>query len=159
MIQPDKDKVTLAEKAARLLNGVIEPDLILAVIYTESSGNPWAIRYEPAFYDRYVRDQVVLERLSPTEARARAMSWGLMQVMGQVARERGFKGEFLSELLEPWTGIWWGARHLAAKVKKYGLEGGISAYNHGQPYPDLAADPYLKKVLANLAAIKEARAA
>lgn len=159
MIQPDKDKVTLAEKASRLLNAAIEPDLILAVIYTESNGNPWAIRYEPAFYDRYVRDLVARDRLSPTEARARSTSWGLMQVMGQVARERGFKGEFLSELLEPWTGIWWGAMHLAAKVKKYGLEGGISAYNRGMPHPQLDQCPYLKKVLANLAAIKEARAA
>lgn len=155
-MNPDKDKRVLAEKAARLLNGEIDADLILAVIYTESGGDPWAMRYEPGFYERYVLELSAKEGLTQTEARARATSWGLMQVMGQVARELGYKKPYLAALCDPWDGIWFGSKHLARKIKLYGFEGGISAYNHGQPAKDLSADPYLKKVLAALREIRKA---
>lgn len=34
-----------------------------------------------------------------------ANQWGVMQVMGGVAREVGFKGSFLTELCDPEVGI------------------------------------------------------
>jgi soluble lytic murein transglycosylase-like protein len=82
------------------------PELVCSIIEQESAWDPWAIRYEPAFYDRYIlplrsRGEITHE----TEARARATSWGLMQVMGQVARETGFAKTFLSELCDPAAGI------------------------------------------------------
>lgn len=33
----------------------LKPSLVRAIVQVESSGNPRAIRYEPAFYERYVK--------------------------------------------------------------------------------------------------------
>ncbi len=88
------------------------PELICAVIEQESSWDPWAIRYEPAFRARYVAPLA----LPPTEEIARSISWGLMQVMGQVAREHGYQGKFLSALTDPSTGLAVGCAVLANKI-------------------------------------------
>ncbi len=93
------------------------PELVCAVCEQESAWNPWAIRYEPAFYERYVAP--LWERgavPTRTEAAARAFSWGLMQVMGQVAREAGFAGSSLAELCHPAAGLEVGCRVLAHKL-------------------------------------------
>ncbi len=96
----------------------LDPALACAVIEQESAWNPWAVRYEPAFLSRYVAPLYTAGKLSPTEAYTRAMSWGLMQVMGQVAREFGFKESSLSELCDPATGIEFGCRILAARLAR-----------------------------------------
>jgi soluble lytic murein transglycosylase-like protein len=59
------------------------------------------------------------------------MSWGLMQIMGSVARQYGFKGN-LSSLTEPEINIEIGCKHF---VSKYSVEPKdmISAYNAGSP--------------------------
>jgi soluble lytic murein transglycosylase-like protein len=44
---------------------------------------------------------------------ARSMSWGLMQLMGEVAREMGFTGTYLSQLCDPPIGLLWGCKKLA----------------------------------------------
>lgn len=90
----------------------LDPALVCAVIEQESAWNTNAIRYEPVFRERYVLPL----KLAPTEEAARSMSWGLMQVMGQVARENGFTGEFLSELCVPSVGIEIGCLVLAKKL-------------------------------------------
>jgi soluble lytic murein transglycosylase-like protein len=90
----------------------LEPALVCAVIEQESGWNTWAIRYEPAFYTHYVMPQ---RGLSATEAYARAFSWGLMQCMGEVAREEGFQGD-LASLCDPETGIDVGCNHLKRKM-------------------------------------------
>ncbi len=93
------------------------PELVLAIIEQESGFNPWAIRYEHGFFQRYILPQWVNSKLpSITEAQARAFSWGVMQVMGQVAREHGFEGAFLAELCDPAIGLEVGCRVLAAKL-------------------------------------------
>ena len=74
----------------------LDEALVCAVAEQESGWNPWAIRYEPGFFDRYVP-----KNLPVTEAHSRAFSWGVMQVMGQVARENSFTGKYLSELADP----------------------------------------------------------
>ena len=50
-----------------------------------------------------------------TEAWARGFSWGLMQVMGQVARESGFDALFLSTLCDPEQGLNVGCKVLRKK--------------------------------------------
>jgi soluble lytic murein transglycosylase-like protein len=86
--------------------------LVCAVVEQESGWDRHAIRYEPAFRTRYVAPL----GLPPTEEIARSISWGLMQVMGQVAREHGFQGKFLSALCEPAAGLDVGCAVLAAKL-------------------------------------------
>jgi soluble lytic murein transglycosylase-like protein len=125
---PPPDLLALAHDAA--LAHALWPELVCAVIEQESSWNRWAVRYEPGFYKRYIEPQIarpsgdnVTRRagaqravLSETEARARAFSWGLMQVMGQVAREHGFSGRSFAELCDPATGLEIGCRVFAAKL-------------------------------------------
>jgi len=118
----------------------LDPALVCAVCEQESAWNPWAIRYEPDFYLRYLLPLVIAGKLEdPTEARARAFSWGLMQVMGETAREHGYGGH-LAALCDPPTGIEIGCRVLAAKFS--GARGDIRrallAWNGGANpgYPD-----------------------
>jgi soluble lytic murein transglycosylase-like protein len=90
----------------------LDPALVCAVVEQESAWNPHAIRYEPAFRLRYVAPL----NLPPTEEIARSISWGLLQVMGQVAREHGFEGQFLSALCDPDAGLAIGCAVLASKL-------------------------------------------
>lgn len=93
----------------------VDPALVCAIVEQESSWNPWAIRFEPAFKIRYV-DPL---GLSPTEATARSFSWGLMQIMGQVAREHGYTGN-LAQLCDASTGVRWGIVHFKSKLTQAG---------------------------------------
>src|SRR5258708_8507432 len=81
----------------------LDPALVCAVIEQESAWNPWAVRYEPGFLSRYVAPLYTAGKLSATQAYTRSMSWGLMQLMGQVARELGFAEDSLPELCNPAT--------------------------------------------------------
>lgn len=127
--------------------------LITAIIQVESGGNPWATRYEKNFYLRYLNN-IEINPIKPcslyTEKVARATSWGLMQVMGQVARERGFNRPFLSELCTPELGLEFGCRQLAWLATRYRVseswEPVIRAYNGGNPRADNL--DYVKKVMA-----------
>src|SRR5713226_1785570 len=94
----------------------LPPALVCAVVEQESAWNSYAIRYEPAFRTRYVAPL----GLPSTEEIARSISWGLMQVMGQVAREHGFTGRFLAALCEPATGLDAGCQVLASKISASG---------------------------------------
>src|SRR5215472_4694392 len=88
--------VTLARKAAAAQS--LDPTLVCAVVEQECGWNPWAICYEPLFFSKYVAPLYTNNKISASEAYARGFSWGLMQVMGQVAREAGFDALFLSAL-------------------------------------------------------------
>lgn len=97
-------------------------------VEVESAGDPWAMRYEPAFYERYVAG----EGHRPTEAKARATSWGLLQVMGQVAREFGFRGRYLSELCAPITNLDIAGKVLRKRYDQIGTwDGALAAFNGG----------------------------
>lgn len=131
-------------------------DLVRAIVQVESSGNTFAIRYESAFLLTYVKKDVQTFGASrDTERIARATSWGLMQVMGQVARELGCTDAFLSSLCEPVVGLEYGCRLLAKLrdryLEKFGWEGIISAYNQGSPRKDDSGEfknlGYVMKVL------------
>ncbi len=111
----------------------IEPQLVCAVIEQESAWNPWAVRYEPGFLSRYVAPLYTAGKVSATEAYTRSMSWGLMQVMGQVAREFGFSDPSLAELCDPATGVEFGCRILAVRLlkSKDDVPAALQAWNGG----------------------------
>ncbi len=111
----------------------LDPGLVAAVCEQESGWSQWAMRYEPAFFARYIKPMVDSGKVAtPTEAIARATSWGLCQVMGQVAREFGFTGRFLSELCDWDTGLDMGCKVLKHKLDAASsVEGGLLLYNGG----------------------------
>ncbi len=114
---PPTTLIALARRIAAA--HALDPALVCAVIEQESSWNPYAMRYEPTFFSRYVAPLYTNNKITASEAWARGFSWGLMQVMGHVAREHGFAaGEhpFLSELCDPEQGIAVGCRVLSAKL-------------------------------------------
>jgi soluble lytic murein transglycosylase-like protein len=105
--------VALARKAAAVQS--LDPALVCGVVEQESAWNPWAMRYEPAFFAKYVASLYTNNKVSASEAYSRGFSWGLMQVMGQVARENGFDAVFLSALCDPEQGLAIGCKVLRKK--------------------------------------------
>ena len=129
---------------------------------------PWAVRHEPgykwlvgfgnpahdvstAYTGRWIidadqnwwlPDNPSAERATTiTELLFQQSSWGLMQIMGAVARERGFGG-WLTELCDPTVNMEWGCRHLRWMLD-HPLDYGLS----------IAQGPaVLKGTLADLAA-------
>jgi soluble lytic murein transglycosylase-like protein len=135
-----RDELIAGVRAAAAASG-IDGALICAMAEQESAWNPWAIRYEPQFYKRYVTGLIAAERLSETESRARATSWGLLQVMGQVAREHGFSGAFLAELCDPASGVQIGCKVFAGmlEAEKTNVTEALQRWNGGDR-PEYAAE-------------------
>jgi len=74
-----------------------------------------------------------------TELLGQQTSWGLMQIMGATARERGFRG-WLTELCDPATNLEWGCRHLRWMIDHDDDYGIRASDNTTMPHlPDLAA--------------------
>jgi soluble lytic murein transglycosylase-like protein len=130
--------ITLAKKSA--LDQSLDPALVCAVVEQESGWNTWAMRYEPAFFAKYVASLYTNNKITATEAYARGMSWGLMQVMGQVAREGCLDAPFLSALCDPERGLAIGCKVLRKKLDamKGDTVRGLLAWNGGgnPAYPD-----------------------
>lgn len=123
----------------------LDPALVCAVCHHESADwQTWATRYEQGFYRRYIEPMEHVQRFGSiseaTERMLRATSFGLMQVMGEVARERGCTTVYLTELCDPAVGIEFGCRELARRLKNAGgdVRGGLLGYNGGGDagYPD-----------------------
>lgn len=153
----------------------LPPALVTAIVKTESGGDRFAHRAEPAY--RWLWDvrtnapyriasNLAAQRLPPpgfsapdgisknTEWLDQQSSWGLMQVMGAVAREQGFTG-FLCGLCDPLTGLHHGCQLLAKRAGQYrvehGWQGVIASYNAGHPGTTAGA-AYVQRVLAHAAA-------
>lgn len=161
------------EARAAAVRNALPASLVLGIVQTESGFRPWAVNPEPRY--RFLWDlkkrrafrtptaaEIASEFPPPDFTAPRGvdsdaewwcqqMSWGLMQVMGAVARERGFAGDFLSELCEPAVGLEFGCRVLASNIKRWGSEQrAIAAYNAGSPrMGDPRVIDYLAKVAAN----------
>lgn len=136
--------ISLARTFAK--NRGLDVALVCALIEQESDWDTWEIRYEPGFQRRYVDAM----NLQPTETVARSISWGLMQIMGQVAREEGFTGA-LASLCEPLNGLEYGCKKLTRCLGESAGDwtGALLRYNGG-------GDPdYGEKVLARIGHYKE----
>lgn len=135
--------ITLAQTVGKAES--IPWELIYAICLTESSGNEFAIRHEAHY--RWVLG----DNLTPGEYIGQKTSWGLMQVMGAVAREYGFTDQFPA-LWDPATGIKYGTKHLKRLYAKHGKwPQTIAAYNAGTPQlidGKFKNQGYVNKVLA-----------
>ena len=118
-MQIDNKLLTLARRAAE--GEGLDPALVCAVVEQESNWNPWAIRYEPLFFAKYVAPLYTNNKVGATEAYSRGISWGLMQVMGQVAREKGVSSLYLSALCDPANGLTIGCR-VRSEERRVGKE-------------------------------------
>lgn len=109
--------------------------LVAAICYHESGCNPYAVRYEPNYRWLY-KTNVFARKLGVTELTERKgqkHSYGLMQVMGSVAREAGFHSYF-PELFNFDKNLYYGCKHLAGYKSRWLTESDyISAYNQGSP--------------------------
>ena len=127
----DPNIVHLIELAAEQY--ALPQDLLTAQVEHESSGDPWAFRYERDFFGRYIRGnaQAAARAYGPIAA----CSLGLMQIMVEVAYEMGFDGR-PEELFDPATNLDFGAKKMRAlwdaaggTDTDYGIA--LAAYNGG----------------------------
>ena len=141
-----EELVTLAKAKAR--EHGLDPALFCALVETESNWDRWAARYEPGFKKRYIDPIESIDRFGATsyatEREHRSTSWGLCQVMGQVAREMGCEVRSLTELCDPETGLEYGAKRLAKALLRKGgdIREALLNYNGGSDtaYPDRVLD-------------------
>lgn len=109
--------------------------LVAAIVMTESGGNCWKPRHEPAYqwiwHPRELAEKVGVSY--PTMLMLQRSSWGPMQVMGAVAYELGLPQDMVpTQLCLPHIGIEYGCRLLAKLFQKYNEESDvIAAYNAG----------------------------
>ena len=135
--------VALAKRTASEFD--LEPSLLCALVETESGWYPWASRLEEAFKKRYIDPIKSVQRFGSTsyktERMDRSTSYGLCQVMGQVAREMGCEVRSLTELCNPEVGLKYGAMRLKKAMDRKGgdVRAALLNYNGGseKKYPDL----------------------
>lgn len=128
-VPQDESKEYLINLATNIASGMgLYPIIICGICERESSWNPWSTRFEPAFKSKYI-DPL---HLPEPESTLRATSFGLMQILGQTARELGYKGD-LQELCDPEVNLMWGCRAFESKlVHAEGVvEAALQLYNGG----------------------------
>lgn len=151
----------------------LDPRIIGGLVQVESGGNPWAWNPEPRyryFWDvktdkpfRAITSAELTSQFPPPDFHsvvgdpdnewwAQQASWGLMQVMGAVARELGFTSPYLTELCDPTRNLVVGCKKLKHLMDWAHGESAkaLAAYNGGEgnnqtaPYHNQA---YADKVL------------
>ena len=152
LVSPEPELGDLVKKYAEKHN--LPAEVVAAVVWQESRGNPWALRYEPGFYSRYLEGSGPGDLLGyvpkniptfETEKRARAFSFGLMQVMGNTAREQGFDRRYLAELFNPEISLDVGCGYLRRLYERYDnivdndarIKRALEKYNGGSDYPHI----------------------
>ena len=111
-----------------------DPAIIYGVCQQESGFNELAVRHEPNYKWTWKPKEAKPRWCSvDTERMLQKTSIGLMQVMGAVYREFGFKGWLTSIVTDPEIQLEYGCLYLSKKIVKYGRDGGIVAYNSGSP--------------------------
>lgn len=112
----------------------VDPLLLKAVINTESSFNSKAYRFEPEFYDRYIKNNITYKNHKYyNDKNIISASYGLCQIMFTTFIEMGYNPKTPEELYDPDLNIKYGCKLLAYKIKLYGEPLGILAYNSGSP--------------------------
>lgn len=112
-----------------------DEELALAVARVESSWNKFATRFESEwrYFYQAARFANILVTTVQTEMIHQQTSWGLMQIMGSVARELGYVGH-LPALCDANLGALMGCIKLASIGKRYEkMTDVIAAYNAGSP--------------------------
>lgn len=139
MTQQELEQLAANEAARQQL----DPALVKSVCQHESSWNPGATRFEPAFFNRYVSP---MKGLTADEMRLRATSLGLMQIMGQTAREQGYDDPLPNLLASPADQVAQGCEKLARCLEATGgdVERALLRYNGGlaPEYPGLVLQYY-----------------
>ena len=88
----------------------LRSDLLAAQILVESSGDPYAFRFESEYFDRYIRDHASAKgyAFGPLAA----CSFGLLQILLETAIEHGFTDR-PEQLFDPRVGLTFGAKYLS----------------------------------------------
>lgn len=130
---PFKNEIETAAKEYNL-----DPSLIAAFAYVESSFNPEAFRYEPKFRKKYIDFHPRYSKLDPQVQTLLSTSCGLLQVMGVVAHESGLPLACLEDLFKPEIGIKYGCKQLKQLFERYWqssperlIPNVVAAYNAG----------------------------
>uniref|UniRef100_A0A6H1ZYQ5 Putative transglycosylase n=1 Tax=viral metagenome TaxID=1070528 RepID=A0A6H1ZYQ5_9ZZZZ len=112
-------------------------NIVAGVVAQESAGNRKALRAEPNYLWLWGDDPGEKLGRPPGESEAtewycQRLSWGLMQIMGAVARELGFRGDF-GDLFEPEINLGLGCKYLAwcFKREKGDVFNALQRYNGG----------------------------
>lgn len=123
----------------------LNPDTIACIICQESQGNPWAFRVE---WKRILnRMTITMGKHVPkslptkiTERVSRSCSFGYMQILGDTARDFGYKADYLTSLFEPSLNIKLGCKIFRTYLDSRGGDErlGLLRYNGGgdPKYPD-----------------------
>jgi soluble lytic murein transglycosylase-like protein len=159
----DKDLDGLIIKTA--LNFRLDANLVRAIVEVESGGNPWKNRYESTWPQAYLitpRDYANKLIISlATETVNQMTSWGLMQLIGSVSRERGFQLD-LPMLCQPDIGLFYGCKQLRWLADRIGDDEShlIASYNGGLKIARTAGgmfanEIYVDKVSAVLRKLRE----
>jgi soluble lytic murein transglycosylase-like protein len=129
---------------SKAIDAGLEPFIVAAIVYRESSGFVYAVKFEPKFkYIHRAEHFAKYQRITvETEVNLQKHSFGLMQVMGGTARWRGFNGA-LPALYKPENNLYWGCYHLSRLKDKWPEKKDyISAYNQGSPRIDPKTGEY-----------------
>lgn len=158
----------------------VSPNIVEAIVLQESSANRWAWNPEPRYRFLWnVRMQAPFRALTFAEQASEAppadfpslagdrdsewwaqqASWGLLQLMGALARELGFVGPYLTELCDPEINVRLGCTHLSRLLTwAHGdVRQAAAAYNAGRGgYGSPDAQRYASHVLALLQTVNAA---
>lgn len=133
----------------------LDPNLVEAVSIAESSGQTDAFRFEPGFFDRYLKNHPTHGKENPRRV---SSSYGLMQVMFTTAQQYGFFDE-PEELFKPDVGLQFGCLHLKRMLQwaNGDVRKALAAYNGGQGnWTGAQPQQYASKVLKLLDTVKAA---
>lgn len=148
----------LIQQALAAAPSSLTVDIVEAMVRTESSGNPKAYRFEPAYWERYCRKHPIFKHGDPKRI---AASYGLLQLMYPTAYSLGFRGE-PEDLYDPATSLKYGVLLMRDNLRwsQGNLDAALAAYNGGRkgnrevPYRN---GVYVNKVKRHLAAIQKER--
>ena len=131
----------------------LDPYVVAAVSWQESAFNTDAYRFEPGFWNRYLKTKEQYRQLNPRRVSA---SYGLMQVMYPLVLEDDLTDNDAlppEHLFVPEYGLQTGCRHLAACLQwaaSFGTnpdritQSALAAYNGGRSSDNRPTSPLLR---------------